>query len=145
MVQTAFPSPQVQTPIGPGPSASRKVLIIDREEDSREMMAALEAQGFKVIQARDSAAGLSKAADPGLSLIVIGEQLVAGCEPGALPRLSAISASPVVLLHSGGQGVRAQAKNIGAEVYFNRTGPLEYFIHYVCGRLNWLARAGIAA
>lgn len=145
MVQTASPKHETETLIERAPSAPRKVLIIDREEGSQEMIAALEAQGFKVIQAQDSEAGLNKATEPGLSLIVVGEQAVVGCDQGGLPPLGGVSEPPVVLLHSGGQGVRAQAKHIGAEVYFNRTDPLEYFIHYVCGRLNWRERVGVAA
>jgi PleD family two-component response regulator len=123
----------------------RKVLIIDREEDIQEMVTALEAEGFRVIQAPDPAAGLREVAEPDLSLIVVGEQILVGCDQGALPRLCAISESPIVLLHSGGRGVQAQAKHIGAEVYFSRNAPINYFIHYVCGRLNWGGRVRDAA
>lgn len=126
-------------------SMPQKVLIIDREEDIQEMVTALEAEGFRVVQAPDSAAGLREVAEPDLSLIVVGEQILMGYDQGALPRLCAISESPIVLLHSGGQGIQAQARHIGAEVYFSRTVPINYFIHYVCGRLNWGGRVRDAA
>jgi PleD family two-component response regulator len=145
MVQTSSVPHNVERHIEQPQSTPRKVLIIDREEDSQEMITALEAEGFRVIQAPDSAAGLRKAAEPDLSLIVVGEQIFVGGEQEAFPRLCAISESPIVLLHSGGQGLQDQAKNIGAEVYFSRNAPINYFIHYVCGRLNWGGRLRAAA
>jgi PleD family two-component response regulator len=145
MVQTTSAPQNVERHLERARPTPRKVLIIDREEDNQEMITALEAEGFKVIQALDSADGLGKAAEPDLSLIVVGEQIFMGCEQESLPLLCGISESPIVLLHSGGQGLQVQAKHIGAEVYFSRTAPINYFIHYVCGRLNWGSRVPAAA
>jgi hypothetical protein len=95
MVQTSSVPHNVERHIEQPQSTPRKVLIIDREEDSQEMITALEAEGFRVIQAPDSAAGLRKAAEPDLSLIVVGEQIFVGGEQEAFPPLRAISESPM--------------------------------------------------
>jgi hypothetical protein len=53
MVQTTSVPQKVEKQIERPQSTPRKVLIIDREEDSQEMITALEAEGFRVIQAPD--------------------------------------------------------------------------------------------
>ncbi|MDF1597914.1 MAG: response regulator transcription factor [Acidimicrobiia bacterium] len=101
---------------------SRRVLIIDDEQDLRTMLSSyLKADGFEVLEAAAGIDGLSLAAgkEPDLVVLDVGLPDIDGFE--VLRRLRALSAVPVIMLTARSEEVdRVVGLTVGADDYVTK-------------------------
>lgn len=98
---------------------SKKILIVDDSEDTREMMTKLlELESFKVVTARDGNAGLDAASDEDPDMIItdINMPNMNGIEMiKRLRSLPNIKRVPIMAITAYGNGVAQEALDAGAD------------------------------
>jgi hypothetical protein len=118
-------------------SKPMKVLFIDSIENSQHLAAALQRQGFDVLQTPDCNDGLEKARGGDLALIILGNQKCRDDGKGLIALLRNVAQVPVVLMLSDSSITPAETRSFGADVHFSLMSPAESLIQYTCARLGY--------
>ena len=97
-----------------------QVLIIDSDEAGRDLVLALQEDGFRVVIETQSNTGAGRVLSDGHYLIIMSEDMPPVDDLDLLPTLRGLTESPILVMGSGDEAAKVQALLHGADVYLDR-------------------------
>ena len=95
-------------------------LVIDKDESGQSVAFALRDAGFRVIEARESSAGLRHTLDDAPRIVIMDEDMPPIDDMELLPILRRFTEAPIIIVGSGSEMAMVQKLLQGADVYLTR-------------------------